>query len=268
LINPTEPATGAGAARVNPGLLPARAAIYASALDISLWDVGLAGSILIKDPALRRMLYQPAKLEGGENVATSGAWEFPGHPGLMVITGSEAGFSSLLSRFTDPRELVCVTLLANKEGLDLTQLARRIAGAYDPVLGPPLQTAGQRVQQSPRPVHETMERLARALTAQGMTIMARIDHAAGATSVGQSLPPTEAIIFGNPAAGTPLMQVNPAVAVDLPLRAVAWEEKGQVWLAAADPVEITERHGMPGQRALAMKMREAVDRALREAVVP
>jgi CubicO group peptidase (beta-lactamase class C family)/uncharacterized protein (DUF302 family) len=268
LINPTEPAVGRGAAPLNPRLLPERAAIYASAMDVSVWDIGLAGGILIKDTALRRVLYQPATLKTGGRVPTSGAWEFPGHPGLMVVTGSEAGFSSLLSRFTDPKELVCVTLLANKEGLDLTQLARRIAGAYDPAIGPPASTAEQRVQQSPFSVAETMARLEQALRVQGATIMARIDHAAGAASVGQTLAPTEEIIFGNPAAGTPLMQANPAVALDLPLRAVAWQMGGEVWLAAVDPVRIAARHGLAGERARALQMRAAVDRALRAAVAP
>src|SRR5213083_1292993 len=61
----------------------------------------------------------------------------PGRPGLMYIVGHANGQSAFLSRFTAASELVCVTLLANKEGLDLTQLARRIAGAYDNRLGPP-----------------------------------------------------------------------------------------------------------------------------------
>jgi D-alanyl-D-alanine carboxypeptidase len=267
LINPIEPAAGRGEP-LNPRLLPERAAIYASAADVSFWDIGLAGSVLIKDPALRRVLYQPAKLKTGAPVASSGAWAFPGHPGLMVVTGSEAGFSSLLSRFTDPKELVCVTLLANKEGLDLTQLARRIAGAYDPAIGAPAATARQRVQQSPHSVPETITRLERALRAEKITILARVDHAQGAAAVGQKLPATEEIIFGHPAAGTPLMQTNPAVAVDLPLRATAWEADGEVWLAATDPVEIVRQHAMAAQRAHALKMRATVDRALREAVAP
>lgn len=121
-IDPTEPATGyaAGAvAKVDPR------AMYASARDISIWDIALAGGILIKDPALRRRLYVP------EGVGRRGAWSFPGHPGLMIATGSANGFSSLLSRYTDPSELVCVTLLANKEGLDLRDLAVSIAAAHN-----------------------------------------------------------------------------------------------------------------------------------------
>jgi D-alanyl-D-alanine carboxypeptidase len=121
-IDPTEPATGYAAgsvAKVSPR------AIFASARDISLWDIALAGGILVKDPALRKRLYVP------EGMSRRGAWSFPGRPGLMVTTGSANGFSSLLSRYTDPSELVCVTLLANKEGLDLRELAVKIAAAHN-----------------------------------------------------------------------------------------------------------------------------------------
>lgn len=124
LIDPTEPATGS-AGNVSPR------AIYSSARDISLWDIALAGEILIKDPALRKVLYVPG------DATQVGAWNFPGHPGLMITTGSGNGFSSLLSRYTDPSELVCVTLLANKEGLDLHALAQRIAAAHNAKLAPP-----------------------------------------------------------------------------------------------------------------------------------
>ncbi len=133
LINPTEPAIGyrrgAGGVQalpVNPAL-----AVYASSLDVSLWDIGLAGDILIKDPALRAQLYQPPLLANGTVSATSGPWFFPGRKGLMIANGSGDGFSSLLSRYTAADELLCVTLLANREGVDLAPLARRIAGAYD-----------------------------------------------------------------------------------------------------------------------------------------
>lgn len=155
LIDPTEPATGAPA---ETGA-PAPGAIYASAHDISRWDVALAGEVLIKDPALRKLIYHPASLKDGRATPTSGPWIFPGHPGLMISTGSARGFSSLPSRFTQPDELVCVTLLANREGMDLTQLARKIAGAYDAKIGPPPQAAASRVQQSPYPVAETIDRL-------------------------------------------------------------------------------------------------------------
>lgn len=142
LINPTEPATGYEGDDTHPitapdgTTLPVRAAIYASAEDISAWDIGLAGNILIKDPELRKILYTPAKLKDGSNSGTSGAWLFPGRSGLMITTGESPGFSTLLARYTDPKELICVTLLANKSGLDLKPLAEQIAAAYDPSIQP------------------------------------------------------------------------------------------------------------------------------------
>ena len=142
LINPTEPATGYEGDDSHPitapdgTTLPVRAAIYASAEDISAWDIGLAGNILIKDPDLRKILYTPARLKDGSIASSSGPWYFPGRSGLMITTGESQGFSTLLARYTDPKELLCVTLLANKSGLDLKPLAEQIAAAYDQAIQP------------------------------------------------------------------------------------------------------------------------------------
>jgi D-alanyl-D-alanine carboxypeptidase len=258
LINPTEPATGSSA---KPSSSAEGLRIYASAMDISFWDIGLAGEILIKDPALRKILYQPA-----EGQPSSGPWYFPGHPGLMVTTGSGNGFSALLSRFTDPKELVCVTLLANREGLDLTQLARRIAGAYDPKIGPPPSTASLRAQQSPFSVKETLDRLEGLLKERGVGIVARIDHTKAAQSANLELPATGEIIFGNPADGTLLMQENRAIATDLPLRAACWEENGAVWIAATDPAVLADKYHITDREEVVQKMRRGIDSALRQAV--
>jgi D-alanyl-D-alanine carboxypeptidase len=152
LIDPTEPAVGNGAPSAN--------AIYSSASDISIWDIALAGEILIKDRALRKLLYEPSPERG--------PWFFPGHPGLMIATGDGEGFSSLLARFTHRDELICVTLLANREGLDLTQLARKIAGAFNRRTGPPATAEGLSAQQSPYSVSESVARVDRALRARGL----------------------------------------------------------------------------------------------------
>lgn len=194
LIDPTEPATGSNATAPSP------TAIYSSAHDISIWDIALAGEILIKDPALRRVLYDAS--------SRNTPWFFPGHPGLMIVTGSNAGFSSLLSRFTHRDELLCVTLLTNRGDVDLTQLARRIAGAYNPKLGPSQRANGMRVQQSPHDVRESLARLEKALQARGTSVEAT--------------------------------------------RAAAWEENGEVWIAAADPNDA--------------KQRRAIDEALLDAI--
>ena len=92
---------------------------------------------------------------------------------------------------------------------------------------------------------ETADRLAAAVTSRGISIMARIDHAAAAAAVGMELRPTELLIFGNPRAGTPLMQDVQTVAIDLPLKALVWQDEGgTTWLAYNDPQWLAKRHGI------------------------
>jgi uncharacterized protein (DUF302 family) len=92
---------------------------------------------------------------------------------------------------------------------------------------------------------ETMDRLVAEVTAKGMTIFARVDHAAGAASVGMPLRPTELLVFGNARAGTPLMQVDQAIGIDLPLKALVYQDAvGKVWLSYNDPGWLTQRHGL------------------------
>jgi uncharacterized protein (DUF302 family) len=79
---------------------------------------------------------------------------------------------------------------------------------------------------------ETMDRLEAEIKAKGMTVFARVDHAAGAAAAGLPLRPTELLIFGSAKAGTPLMQANQAVGIDLPLKALVHEDAaGKVWLS-------------------------------------
>ena len=96
---------------------------------------------------------------------------------------------------------------------------------------------------SPYPVAQTMDRFEKIVSDKGMNIFARIDHAAGAKKVSQTLRPTELLIFGNPRGGTPLMQCSQSFGIDLPLKALAWEdEKGQVWLGVNDMTSLAARH--------------------------
>ncbi len=107
---------------------------------------------------------------------------------------------------------------------------------------------GMIVKESNHSVTETIDRLESALSEAGLTIFARIDHAAGAESAGLSLRPTMVLIFGNPNLGTPLMNSAPTVAIDLPQKALAYEdENGDVFLAYNDPAYLAERHGLEGQ---------------------
>ncbi len=91
---------------------------------------------------------------------------------------------------------------------------------------------------------ETMDRLSAAVAAHGMAIVARIDHAAAAAEAGLDLRPTEVLIFGNPRAGTPLMQAAQTMGIDVPLEALVWQdEAGRTWLSYNDPQWLAGRHG-------------------------
>ena len=93
-------------------------------------------------------------------------------------------------------------------------------------------------------VKETIDRLEAAVTAGGATVFARVDHAAGAAKVDQALRPTMLLIFGNPKGGTPLMQSRQTIGLDLPQKALAWEDaSGKVWLTYNDPGWLAARHG-------------------------
>lgn len=97
--------------------------------------------------------------------------------------------------------------------------------------------------ESPYAAGETMDRLEQLVEERGLRVFARIDHAAGARSIGSALRPTELLIFGNPRGGTPLMQCAQTAAIDLPLKALVWEdESSRVWLGYNDPAFIAERH--------------------------
>lgn len=92
---------------------------------------------------------------------------------------------------------------------------------------------------------DTMNRLETAVKAKGMTVFARIDHAAGATAVGLPLRPTEVLIFGNAKGGTPLMQSVQTIGIDLPLKALVWQDTaGAIWLSYNDPDWLARRHGL------------------------
>ena len=98
---------------------------------------------------------------------------------------------------------------------------------------------------------ETMARLQAAITAKGMTVFAHIDHAAGAVQAGLPLRPTDLLIFGSPKGGTPVMQSVQTAGIDLPLKALVWQdEAGTTWLSYNTPAWAAERHGADGQAAI------------------
>ena len=106
---------------------------------------------------------------------------------------------------------------------------------------------------------ETMDRLEAEIRARGMKVFARIDHATDAAEAGLALRPTELIIFGNARGGTPSMQSVQTVGIDLPLKALVWEDaSGTTWLSYNEPSWIAQRHNIPNAEPTANKMTAAL----------
>ena len=103
-------------------------------------------------------------------------------------------------------------------------------------------------------VRETIDRLVANVTSLGLNVFARIDHASGAAQVSMPLRPTELLLFGNPKGGTPLMEDRQTVGIDLPVKALAWEDaNGKVWLTCNDSAWLAERHGLGAKSGDAVK---------------
>jgi uncharacterized protein (DUF302 family) len=117
---------------------------------------------------------------------------------------------------------------------------------------------------------DTMDRLEAALRAKGLTIFARIDHAAGAAEAGLPLRPTELLIFGNARGGTPLMQAEQTIGIDLPLKALVWQDaSGETWLSYNDPAWIAKRHGVgKAVAATVSAMTELLNGTVKAATAP
>lgn len=104
------------------------------------------------------------------------------------------------------------------------------------------------VEASKHSVKETVDRLTAALKNKGITPAARVDHAAAAKRVGLELRPTEVLLFGNPKLGTPLMQANRHIAIDLPMRVLVWEDDaGKVWIGYTPPETLKARYKIEGR---------------------
>jgi len=96
------------------------------------------------------------------------------------------------------------------------------------------------------PVGETLHRLESLLNERGIKVFAQVDHSGEAEKVGLQMRPTKLLIFGNPQGGTPLMRAAPTVAIDLPLKALCWEDAdGKSWLTYNDSAYLKDRHNLP-----------------------
>jgi uncharacterized protein (DUF302 family) len=118
---------------------------------------------------------------------------------------------------------------------------------------------------SPYSVPETIARLQAILKEKGVTVFALVDHSGEAAKAGLEMRPTQLLIFGSPKAGTPVMVAAPSTAIDLPLKALAWQDaQGKVWLSYNDPEYLQQRHGIPANllqnlAAPAALLRKAVE---------
>jgi uncharacterized protein (DUF302 family) len=114
-----------------------------------------------------------------------------------------------------------------------------------------------------------MDRLEAEIRSSELTIFARIDHAAGAKKVGLTLRPTELIIFGNARGGTPLMQSMQTVGIDLPLKAIVWEDaSAKTWISYNEPGWIAQRHRVPNAKGVISKMTALLSSLTRKAASP
>jgi uncharacterized protein (DUF302 family) len=121
------------------------------------------------------------------------------------------------------------------------------------------QASGLVIVESAFDVATTADRFAAAAEERGLTVFARIDHAAGAAKAGMDLPPTELLIFGTAKVGTPLMECDRRVGIDLPLKTLIWmDESGQVLLGYNSPDWLAERHGLGDCSAVLAKIEKAL----------
>ena len=121
---------------------------------------------------------------------------------------------------------------------------------------------------SPYGAQQTMNRVEDIAKQRGLTIFARVDHAAGAARIGRTLRPTEVLVFGNPQGGTPLMECAQTAGIDLPLKVLVWQDAAaQVWLGYNDPAILAQRHGAP-QCAAVEALGKALSGLAQAAVAP
>ena len=269
-IDPTEPAAsydgeGRAVRRAHSTALRGFSDVWASAQDISFWDIGLAGSVLIHEAAHRALVYAPWRLPDGSEAPAAAGWQFYHHRGLMDIKGSAPGFSAFLSRFTHPEELVCVTLLANREGVDFTNLGRRIAGAFGDLLSTRYDDNSLFLLEGQFPADRSVERLEAALRRRNIPLFAKFDHARNAREAGLALRPTTVLVFGSPEVGTGLMQADQSISLELPLRISIFEdERGSTWLAFPRIRRLAAAYGLEAHPAVG-KMQALLEALVREA---
>lgn len=142
-------------------------------------------------------------------------------------------------------------MLTNKEGVDMTQVARDIAEAYKIGLGSGLNSEKIKNQESKFSVDETVSRLKAILKSEGVPVFTEIDHEKNAEGAGMNLRPTKVLVFGNPKVGTKLMQDKQGVALDLPLRVSVWQDKiGRVWVGYENLDDVAKTYDLQDKQTI------------------
>jgi uncharacterized protein (DUF302 family) len=137
-----------------------------------------------------------------------------------------------------------------------------VLGGYPGAVTAPNTEAGIVSKLSPRPVAETVERLTALLSAKGIRLFAVIDQAAEARQAGLDLRDTVLVIFGSPAAGTPVMAARPLAAIDLPLKVLVWDDDGQTTVSYYSPATLAARHQLPVELAAKLAATDPLTDAL------
>ena len=123
--------------------------------------------------------------------------------------------------------------------------------------------------ESAHDVKKTADRLETVLNEKGMTVFLRVNHTEGARKVGKQLRPTELVIFGNPKVGAPLMQCGQTIGIDLPQKALIWQdESGQVWLTYNEPRYLAKRHAIAGCQPVLDRVQNALKNFAQAATRP
>jgi uncharacterized protein (DUF302 family)/uncharacterized membrane protein YidH (DUF202 family) len=166
---------------------------------------------------------------------------------LAVLTALGGAAIAVLLFVTGPAEGAGMRITPPSEYRERSHTMRSDIPLSDPSTPAPAEHAAAGLVDVPsrHNAAQTLERLDALLKQEEIRLFARIDHAAGAAEAGLSLRPTTVLLFGNPQVGTPLMQSRQTAGIDLPLKALVWEdEAGQAWLTYNDPRYLAERHGV------------------------
>ena len=221
-------------------------------------SLGLAGLGFVLDRAgiLLRAMHVPAATIAEEAPHVHGVWLV-----ALSLVVNVLAISRHLATLRAMRRAGLTTATPQGPVLLLAALLTVFSAALTITLIPaaraatPQRTAAMNIGEgiirkaSPRSVPETLDRLEGILKAKGVQVFARIDHSGEAAKVGLTMPPTQVLVFGNPKAGTPVMLAAPSSAIDLPLKALAWQDSaGQVWLGYTDPRYFARRYGLSEQQ--------------------